>query len=557
MAASSTHSKDSAVQRKQDSSAASKSAPSAAVQMVQGKSYEEASSLLSPSTGALSPVQRKGGEDTSAVHEHAARGASGSGGSLPYGDQIQAAFGRHDVGGIKAHTGSEAKAATSAMGAQAYASGNNVVLGGGTDLHTVAHEAAHLVQQQSSLGLSGGVGQVGDRHEQHADAVADAVVSGRSAEGLLDKYAPQQTSTAGIGGATQMKAIQLKATPQEEKQIETGVVDSMKLANQNTYPRYYKPDTDPKAWSQGLAPAAYWKRTGFYQFELLPGKSASAALDELFKGPTILECQSTAIAVHLRAVRETIGQAKFDEKYGAAGKTNQDFVVGISTRTKKSSVDALTDAKFIDRKDLKVGDRAYFFNHPKYIVRHPSGFWSGEHVVYQGGGMWSGFGAAGKSENAMKQKLMSQYNKAPAGYSVKARDAHYKGVKDALTAGGYSAAAQGRAKAALDSYYNSAPASVALKDIPGLDGAGRIKAAMAQERQKLGLKESLVFATLEETATKRGAPKAQLPTIKAQVKAHFDAIRVRITAQEAKGAAHAGKVFVRRLNADKVTDLKK
>jgi hypothetical protein len=36
--------------------------------------------------------------------------------------------------------------------------------------------------------LPGGVGKLGDRYEQHADAVADAVVRGESAESLLDQY---------------------------------------------------------------------------------------------------------------------------------------------------------------------------------------------------------------------------------------------------------------------------------------------------------------------------------------------------------------------------------
>jgi hypothetical protein len=38
------------------------------------------------------------------------------------------------------------------------------------------------------VSLKGDVGQEGDAHEQHADAVADAVVAGKSAEPLLDSY---------------------------------------------------------------------------------------------------------------------------------------------------------------------------------------------------------------------------------------------------------------------------------------------------------------------------------------------------------------------------------
>jgi hypothetical protein len=74
------------------------------------------------------------------------------------------------------------------MGARAYATGDHVVLGRGADLHTVAHEAAHVVQQRGGVHLKGGVGQAGDPHEQHADAVADRVVAGQSAASLLDDY---------------------------------------------------------------------------------------------------------------------------------------------------------------------------------------------------------------------------------------------------------------------------------------------------------------------------------------------------------------------------------
>jgi hypothetical protein len=45
------------------------------------------------------------------------------------------------------------------------------------------------VQQRAGVHLQGGVGKAGDPHEQHADAVADKVVRGESAEPLLDRYA--------------------------------------------------------------------------------------------------------------------------------------------------------------------------------------------------------------------------------------------------------------------------------------------------------------------------------------------------------------------------------
>ncbi len=131
----------------------------------------------------LAPVQAK--DDSGAVHAAAQRGTSGGGGSLPYLGQIQKSFGGHDVSGIKAHTGGNAGEACESMGAEAYASGQDVAFKGQPDLHTAAHEAAHIVQQRSGVQLSGGVGKAGDSYEQNADAVADRVVQGKSAADLL------------------------------------------------------------------------------------------------------------------------------------------------------------------------------------------------------------------------------------------------------------------------------------------------------------------------------------------------------------------------------------
>ena len=43
------------------------------------------------------------------------------------------------------------------------------------------------MQQRAGVQLKGGVGQVGDQYEQHADAVANLVVQGKSAEALLSE----------------------------------------------------------------------------------------------------------------------------------------------------------------------------------------------------------------------------------------------------------------------------------------------------------------------------------------------------------------------------------
>jgi len=136
------------------------------------------------------PVQAQGtltqdrGVDVQAI---ASSGVAGSGGALPHMAVIQRSFGgEHDVSGVKSHVGGAAAASCDAIGASAYATGSDVAFRSAPDLHTAAHEAAHVVQQRHGVQLKGGVGAAGDAFERHADAVADRVVSGGSAEGLLD-----------------------------------------------------------------------------------------------------------------------------------------------------------------------------------------------------------------------------------------------------------------------------------------------------------------------------------------------------------------------------------
>lgn len=89
------------------------------------------------------------------------------------------------------------------MGVAAFATGAHVAFGRSPDLHTAAHEAAHVVQQRGGVQLKGGVGEAGDLHERHADAVADLVVQGKSSESLLDRVA-----NGSGGGSSQAHGVQ-------------------------------------------------------------------------------------------------------------------------------------------------------------------------------------------------------------------------------------------------------------------------------------------------------------------------------------------------------------
>ncbi|MBP8808988.1 MAG: DUF4157 domain-containing protein [Kofleriaceae bacterium] len=139
-------------------------------------------------------VQRRADGDAPAVPGEdaltvARAGVAGGGGALPHGDTIARAFGPdHDLSSVRAHVGGAAAAAARGLGAMAYATGHDVAFADEPDLFTAAHEAAHVVQQRHGVALRGGVGAAGDRYEREADAVAEAVVAGRSAAPLLAGY---------------------------------------------------------------------------------------------------------------------------------------------------------------------------------------------------------------------------------------------------------------------------------------------------------------------------------------------------------------------------------
>ena len=141
--------------------------------------------LASPS--ALQAKEIRNVQSRKCVRTAAAEGLRGPAGELPHLEAIQASFGHHDVRSLQAHVGGEASRASKAIGANAYAIGNKVAFAQQPDLHTVTHEAVHVIQQRKGVQLPGGVGRAGDGYEVEADKVADLVVQGQSVEGLLDR----------------------------------------------------------------------------------------------------------------------------------------------------------------------------------------------------------------------------------------------------------------------------------------------------------------------------------------------------------------------------------
>jgi hypothetical protein len=161
-------------------------------------------------SGSTKPVvQRRAtaapGPSSSDPVATARAGTSAGGGALPHLDLIQASFGHHDVSGVNAVVGGTATDASVELGANAYAVDSAIGFSSSPDLHLAAHEAAHVVQQRHGLAPSDGIDTPGDAYEQHADAVADAVLAGQSAEALLDDIAT---------GAAAAPAVQRQPAPE-------------------------------------------------------------------------------------------------------------------------------------------------------------------------------------------------------------------------------------------------------------------------------------------------------------------------------------------------------
>ncbi len=82
-----------------------------------------------------------------------------------------------DFSSVRVHTGSEAVQMNRELGAQAFTHRSDIYFGAGKspgNNELTAHELTHVVQQASGkVQLKGGMGQVGDEYERHADVAGE------------------------------------------------------------------------------------------------------------------------------------------------------------------------------------------------------------------------------------------------------------------------------------------------------------------------------------------------------------------------------------------------
>src|SRR5262249_34466680 len=98
-----------------------------------------------------------------------------------------------------------------------------------------------VVQQRGGVQLKGGVGESGDSYEQHADAVADDVVAGRSAVPLLDEVSRSSAPNAAVqrkpdGPNAASPSDSPGVTPPTGGINKTGLIDNSEGANIRTGP---------------------------------------------------------------------------------------------------------------------------------------------------------------------------------------------------------------------------------------------------------------------------------------------------------------------------------
>jgi len=273
-------------------------------------------------------VQRKGpASEKTDVASAAATGISGAGGAIPHAAQIQKSFGAHDVGNVQAHTGPEAAQASESIGAEAYASGNHIAFKGEPSLHTAAHEAAHVVQQRAGVSLSGGVGAAGDAYECHADAVADAVVAGGSAEALLDQH-------AGAGdGSSAVQREESKGAPKDEPKAAGTQASGLTLTGGGVL----------GDWALAVtAVAQKWNRIESRQVE-----AASDAVKKMDKDdppPVWVGLLKTALTIGIGAVTGGIGAVIVGGLTNAATKAMTTFIVNAAVEAGKGVVTSAANA---------------------------------------------------------------------------------------------------------------------------------------------------------------------------------------------------------------------
>jgi hypothetical protein len=252
---------------------------------------------------SVGPAQAQRALSSAAINDAARRGTGGAGHELPHMRAIQRSFGpAHDLSRVKAHVGGSAAAASAEIGAVAYTYGDHVAFGAAPSLRVAAHEAAHVIQQRQGVQLFGGVGQVGDRYERHADEVAELVVQGRSAASLLGAQADGSAASPGVQGSP---AVQRLAAG--EQPLDDG---------------YSQLTNDPNWLTKA---EAYEKRLGVYAYS--HGKSTAVMTTALNKMKAVIDTEYDAAHKSEDQIQSLYREVFTKDDSGSAGQVGATLVL--------------------------------------------------------------------------------------------------------------------------------------------------------------------------------------------------------------------------------------
>lgn len=280
-------------------------------------------------------------------------------------------------------------------------------------------------------------------------------VFGRLTKGAVQRFQGAHTAdglavTGRVDDATRRVLGTVREIDATENDLGRRIAEDMSLANQQgtaTSGLYYAENyrrrfgSTPMGrsltaddYAQGHADPAYFDRLGYWDWQLKPRRSAAEAVRAFLRGLTIAECNSIAVAIHLDAVRAAVGDHRFDEMFGSAGRdvpaarrlrispyTSGQHPSAERFLTHTAAAGGAGGTGTIGHRPVHVGEWYYFGNHPAYRQKHPTGSWQGENAIFLGvrGGeqRWSGFGAENVNERYMLNKLVEYYNKPAPGWT--------------------------------------------------------------------------------------------------------------------------------------------
>ena len=316
-----------------------------------------------------------------------------------------------------------------------------------------------------------------ERRHQPADATADTQAHDATTDTTFTGHGqiPAVDTTSAAGGASasdrafgaqpQAGGPEIPATKEAMGQV---VVNDMKKANvepgsggQNdlthgihywyNYQRHCENAGKPELWqdkyrSGHTLSSAFinpHEKGRWMDWELKKGHSASQAVKEWLAGATVAECLSAVVAMEIDALRSAIGDRKFDKMFGSADAKEDKAVPannrmhiraglqGTPVQNYMASTEVAEEAyknggQFGQVEDAKLdkelvpGQWYYFYNHPKYLLKHPGGAWQGENSIYMGKNdagerLWSGLGATA-TEDAMIDEMVRAYNQSRNDY---------------------------------------------------------------------------------------------------------------------------------------------